>query len=303
MRAIAAFSIFLFVAVAGLAQNARSFVSVFGNDLNNCSTPILSECRTFNRALSATNPGGEVIATTTGGYAPFSVSKAITVTAIPGVHVSISSTGGGIDVSAGGSDRVILRGLHISLTGSGSGISAIAYGTLIIEGCEVTGGANGISITGSSSPAILSDTVVHNFSSSGFVISGHATLLHCRAERGQFSTGLLVVPGSVDGVVSAIDFVASGNQIGAAAVCTNAGHAVELSLDHAVLTDNTQDGLESVAISGSATARISNSIVTNNGAYGLNQAGTATLASMNNNFVAGNRTADTTGTISPIPVH
>ena len=81
-------------------------------------------------------------------------------------------------------------------------------------------------------------------------------------------------------------------------------HVGEMNLDHAVLFINTQDGLEAVAREGgSATVRVTNSIVTNNGAFGFNQMGTATLASMNNNLVAGNRTGDTTGTIFPITVH
>jgi hypothetical protein len=300
MRIPIAVSISFLIAAGAFGQNSRSFVSVFGSDAANC-TAIL-QCRSFNRALSVTNPGGEVIATSSGGYASFFVGQAVTITAAPGAYVEISD---GINIAPGANDRVVIKGMHVALSGTnGVGIFALAYGSLFIEDCSVTGGANGIWITGSNSPAILSDTVVRNFSSTGFQITGHATLLRCRAERGQFSTGLLVGSGNVDTVVSAIDFVAAGNEIGAAAINTIAGHSVEMNLDHAVLSDNSEDGVEAVALNGgSTTVRLTNSTVTSNGAYGLNQSGTATLASMNNNFVVGNRTADTVGMISPITAH
>jgi hypothetical protein len=291
-----------FVAAAASAQNNRSFVSISGNDANACTAT--TECRSFNRALSVTNPGGEVIATTSGGYGAAVIAKAVTLTAAPGAYVAITDPGLGIAVIPAATDRVVIRGIHITVTGSGgTGISAIGYGSLHIENCDVTGGAHGVDIMGTTLPAIVSDTVVRGFTSAGFQVKGHATLLRCRAERGDLSTGLFAYVGNVDTVVSAVDFVSVGNEIGAAAVNTIAGH-VELNLDRAVLSDNTEDGLEAVAIGdGTVIVRISNSMVVNNAAWGLNQSGTSTLASMNNNFVAGNGTADTIGMISTIPVH
>lgn len=288
------------IAAAASGQNLRSFVSVYGNDANNCSA--LFQCRSFFRAMNVTDPGGEVIATTSGGYVSFIVQKAITITAAPGAHVSIT---GEIGIAAGPTDRVVIRGLHvIQMDLTRSGIYALEYGSLFIEDCEVTGGVNGVWVDGSSSPTVLSNTVVRDFTSSGFLITGRATLLHCRAEGGRFSTGLLVRQGNVDSVVIAIHFVAVRNQIGAAALAAAAGRTVQMNLDHAMLSDNSQDGVEAIAINGGmTTVRVANSTVMNNGSWGFNQSGSAVFASMQNNLVAGNGIADTIGTISPIAAH
>jgi len=249
-----------------------------------------------------TNPGGEVIVTTSGGYSSFAILQAVTVTAAPGVYASIT---GSIGISPGANDRVVIKGMHVILPAlSGVGISAIGYGSLFVEDCQITGGQKGVSITGSNAQSVFKNVVVRSFTETGFLISGHATLIGCRAERGQFSTGLHAIPSNAETVVSATDFVATGTEIGVAAISTSENHSVEVNLDHAVLSDNTQDGVEAVALGGGiVTVRVTHSTITNNGAYGLNQAGTAMLASLNNNLVAGNRAGDTVGTITVIPAH
>src|SRR5579871_4546372 len=52
--------------VSGPANN-RSFVATTGNDANNCTES--AYCRTLAAALTVTNPGGEIIVVTSGGWA------------------------------------------------------------------------------------------------------------------------------------------------------------------------------------------------------------------------------------------
>ena len=296
MRTCIATAFALFVGAAAFGQNLHSFVSVYGSDANNCTA--LFQCRSFFRAMNVTNPGGEVIATTSGGYVSFIVQKAITISAAPGAYVSIFDF---IGIVAGPTDRVVLHGLHVEAANR-QGIYAAAYGSLFIEDCDVTGGTSAIRIDGSTTPAVLTNVVARDFMESGFLISGRAELLHCRAERGNFSIGLFVVQGVTDSVVTATDFAGVANQIGAAALASKPGSTVQLNLDHANLSDNSEDGLEAIASNGGVTTvRISNSTATNNAFWGLNQAGTAVLASMKNNFVAGNGKAETIGMITTIP--
>jgi hypothetical protein len=298
------FSLLLFIALTASAQNNRSFVSTSGNDANNCTPG--NECRSFTRAMTVTNPGGEIIAENSGGYGPFTINQAVSVVSAPGAYAAITSASDGIDVLAGASDHVVLRGLNINLTGASSiGINGSIYGSLFIEGCTVTGGARGIELAPSSlSPAMVSDSVVRAASNYGYLVEGHATLVRCRAEQNG-GTGLFVYPGSgTDGVVSAIDFVAVANGNGAYASGNSAGHTMELNLDRALASNNSGAGFWASASGGAVVnVRVSNSTVTNNGSYGFVQVGTSFFGSMNNNLVAGNTIADTNGTISLVTVH
>ena len=70
------------VCTGALAQNTRTAVSVSGNDMNSCTVP--SPCRTFAKAITVTNSGGEIIALDSGGYGPFTIDRAVTVRPVPG---------------------------------------------------------------------------------------------------------------------------------------------------------------------------------------------------------------------------
>ena len=123
-------------AVFGL--NARSAVSVSGLDSNPC-TPA-SPCRSFTAAQSATSPGGEIIALTTAGYGPFTITGPLTVSGAPGIHAAITSAGDGITVNANGGDNVTLRNLVLIGNGvSGNGIVEISAGEVRVMNCLIRG--------------------------------------------------------------------------------------------------------------------------------------------------------------------
>src|SRR5262249_10529216 len=101
---------------------------------------LLKPCRTFNRAISQVDAGGEVVALDSAGYAPFTVNKAVTIEVPAGVYAGISSTGStatiAIDVNAGSSDAITLRGITInSLDPNAVGIRFLNGGTLHVENC------------------------------------------------------------------------------------------------------------------------------------------------------------------------
>jgi hypothetical protein len=299
----------LFIAVCTLigaqavAQNNRSFVATYGNDANNCTAG--NECRSFTRALSVTNPGGEVIAVNSGGYGPFTISQAITVVAAPGAYAAITSAADGVDVAAGSTDRVVLKGLKITLTGASSnGIYATAYGSLYVEDCSINGGLDGLWLYPSTfAAANVTDTVTRGVSNVGFALGGgKILLLRCRAENGD--TGVYVQNGSVDVAVTAVDVVTTGNAfIGIRGFNNTSGHNVDLNVDHAVASNNGYAGIAAESGFANVNVRVSNSVATNNTQWGFLQGGPAYFGSMINNLVAGNGTSDTAGTISMIPVH
>src|SRR5215831_8467973 len=149
------------------AQVQRTFVSGLGNDANPCSRT--APCRTFGAAISQTNAGGEVYVLDSAGYGPFSINKSISIIAPLGVTAGISVfSGDGIDINAGGSDTIILRGLTVNNQGStGNGIVFNTGGTLHIESCVVSGFSNyasvGVAFFGAGNLEVKDSIVRGNF--------------------------------------------------------------------------------------------------------------------------------------------
>jgi hypothetical protein len=99
--------------------------------------------------------------------------------------------------------------------------------------------------------------------------------------------------------------VSVGNTYGTGTYSGTASHNVYLNLDHALISNNLNNGVFTFNVNGAAgsTVRITNSTVTENGGCGFNQGGVSTFISMNNNLVAGNGAGETHGTISPGAVY
>jgi hypothetical protein len=290
--------LFLLTAVTALAQNNRSFVSTTGSDANDCT--VGHDCRSFTRALAVTNSGGEILALTSGGYGPMSITQAVSILATTGAASITVTSGNGVVISAGASDRIVLKGLSITQAGGLVAVYAIGYGDLSIDNCTVTGGVHGIYAGGdASSMAMISDTTVRDENGDGFEMQAPAVLVRCRSFRNGGS-GLNVYDSMTSAPkVVATDFISAGGEYGVQVVALNSGHDVEVALDHAVLSHSAFDGVRCGAIQGStAHVSITNSSVVYNGLYGLN-ADSGSISSMKNNMVIGNSAA-TNGTIDAI---
>ena len=128
----------LFVSAA-FATNARSAVSVAGNDANPCTVAL--PCRSFSVALTNTAAGGEIVALDSAGYGPFTINQSVTVSGAPGVHAAISVSSGDAIVIQGGT--VTLRNLVFIGSGSASDAVNFEVGTkLHVSNCYIRGFAN-----------------------------------------------------------------------------------------------------------------------------------------------------------------
>src|SRR6516225_1822563 len=92
---------------------ARVFVASYGNDANTCTFG--SPCKTFQVAINAVDPGGEVTAIDSAGFGPLFIIKAVTITSPPGVEAGIVPAAGNdaIIINAQSTDKVVLRGLTL----------------------------------------------------------------------------------------------------------------------------------------------------------------------------------------------
>src|SRR5262245_46616782 len=103
------------------AAAQRTFVSTNGDDLNGCS--LAAPCRSFARAITQTDPAGEIVVQDSGGYGAVIVDRDVAINAPPGVYAGISVFAGedGIDVVAPAAN-VVLRGITVNGQGGNIGI-------------------------------------------------------------------------------------------------------------------------------------------------------------------------------------
>jgi len=286
----------LFACLAHAQQ--RTFVSGSGDDTNACNRT--GPCRTIAQAITITNPGGEVIVLDSAGYGPFTVSKSISITAPPGVYAGISVfSGNGVTVNAGASDTVILRGLTINNQGSmGAGINATG-GNLQVERCIITGFIDSndlLFLTGSASLEVK-DSIFRG-GGCGIAVSPQGSPSTAAIDRVRLEgneTGLCVAAPSQ---VTVRNSLASGNTAGFFANNSDSSSNSSLYIENCVASGNSGEGVLAFngGGTGSATIKISNSTVTNNG-IGLHVMGSnAIVLSRGNNTVEGNTTS-TMGTI------
>jgi hypothetical protein len=272
-----------------ITQVARSFVSAkTGNDANNCAPS--SPCRTFTRALSPVEPGGEVVVLDSGGYGPFTITQAVAIAVPQGVYAGITaSSGDAITISAGTSDVVTLKGLTINSLGGTNGIRFSTGGALVVERCTISGFSDGIRAEGPGDLTVR-DTRLRNATSAAVHLlpsaPSHAALFGCRLEDN--AAGLSV---TATASASVEESVSSGNA--AAGVSCAAG---DVTIDDCLLTGNGTGA----SASGTGTIRIADSCVTDN-TTGLAQSGGGTLLSRTSNTVEGNgtNTSGTVGSYSP----
>lgn len=276
-----------------------------GSDGRNCGT-IANPCKTFQFAVDRVAAGGKVIAEESGEYGALSITKAVTVEAAAGVKALIATTSStGIDIHAGDTDTVTVRGLTLvsqhSLPVSVQGIHFVGGHALRVEGCIIDGYAFGIwAVTPTPALLSVSDTIVRSCSF-GASFGSASTMMRGSFDRCRFEesiSGLLLQENGI-GVVR--DSVFTGMQaVGVAASAGPSGTGVMLNLENCLIAYNEDIGiLSSGRNGGSATVRISNCTVAGNDTGVLASQGGVVL-SRGNNTIEGNAT-NVSGTLGAYP--
>src|SRR5207247_10801031 len=127
---VRASAVTLAAAVPTQAAISRVFVSINGNDTNDCSN-IQTPCRTLAGGINQVDADGEVIVIESGSYAGVTISKSVKINVPPGI-VAFSGQGFGVDPGAG--NRVVVRGLTLKSGNPGAGTGINPYwGPLFVE--------------------------------------------------------------------------------------------------------------------------------------------------------------------------
>lgn len=284
------------LAATAAAQAVRTFVASTGSDTNSCSRA--TPCRTFQAAVDAVSAGGEVVALDSAGFgANLTIDKSVSIIASPGVFAGIVVvTGHGVDINAGVSDTVVLRGLTISSQGGNDGVVYTTGGTLRVESCVVTGFSQhgGIVFIGSGSLEVQDSLISGNaFGIAVEAASASATLERVRFE-GNFDA-LLVG----DGAKATVRNSTASHNTDAFQAFSRSSASSDLNIENCLAASNSGSGvLVGTSSTGFATVRVSNSTLTDNGTGLKNLGGSdnGRILSRGNNTVEGNGT-DTSGTI------
>jgi len=299
-----AVTLFFSLTLCSLTQAApRTFVSGLGSDANPCSRT--APCRTFQHAHDLVDANGEVLALDSAGYGVLTISKNVTISG-EGVEATANATTpiDGITIATAGL-KVVLRSITVEGFGTGNiGINVTAAVNLTIQHCVIHGFVvDGLRFAVSSGTGnlSLSDSKVVDCGNGVDLLgtaSGNitATIANTRIENnGGF--GLFTQRAKVTIRNSAI----SGNGADGIGVYTSS----EVNVENCESSNNAGHGIES--LDPTALVRVSRSVVTDNGGFGLsNQVGTfetySFAATTNTNLVKGNNGggAQTSGTITMV---
>jgi hypothetical protein len=274
-----------------LATAQRTFVASYGSDANPCS--IGQPCRTFAAAIAQASAGGDVVALDSAGYGPFTVDRAITIQAAPGVYAGVSApSGAAVQVSAGASDKVVLRGL--TLNGLGTGGVGIAFtgggAEVYVENCVISNFSSAGIL--SFFPIHVQDTVVRD-SVIGIQIDNAGTTVTATLDRVRLQgSSLWAIVSWRHARVTVRDSFATLNH-----VAFQAMQGGVLNIDNSVASENSTAVTSYTVPYGGGTVRIANSMVVDN-TLGL-EVGTGTIETWKNNQVSGNST-NVSGALTPV---
>jgi len=280
------------------AQIFRAYVASTGNDANPCT--LQQPCRLLPAALTAVASGGEIWMLDSANYntGQVSITKSVTIRAIPGVLGSVVATGGsnGILVNVPGG-RVTLRNLLIvHLTSSQYGIYLVSATQLNVAECEVAGPLAGIYVSAANSSVTVKDTVLRGSNTGFYAISTVvATLDNVHAKDNTYG-----ISAADDARVTVSNSVLAGNDYGVRAYA-NSGNT-RVVVESSAITGNSYGVYAQTAASGGvAHLTVSRSDVShsgNSGFYGLEAASATTTLVSDNNLVTHNLVGfkfDTTG--------
>jgi hypothetical protein len=274
----------LLCAPAAFALNNRSAVAVAGLDTNPCT--VASPCRSFGVAVTATAPGGEIIALDSAGYGPFTIDRALTVSGVPGVHAAITvNSGNGIDVAPAFPDKVMLRNLVLIGAGGTNGIyqtngvdltiqkcmvrgflnfgifSGDVDGHLVVDHCTLLENDFGLYADGGTNPSevLVRDSTVQG-SPFGIVIGYHTDAEIVNSTITHNNTGIEARndnPSAWATRVVVENCTVAHNSYGVtASATTNAGNSATVAVSHTVLAYN-QFGVLTAASAGATAAVVS----------------------------------------------
>jgi hypothetical protein len=266
-RPAALVSLVLLVAPGAFGAQ-RTFVSTTGLDTNACS--LTAPCRGFAKALTVTDPGGEVVVLDSGGYGAVAIGQPVSIVAPAGVYAGITvfpggaTAGQGIVVSSG-TGRVTLRGLTINNQGGTNGIAYNSGDALYLDNVVVSGFGSGnglVTATGAATANLFIQDSAFRDNATGIKTGTTTGTLTLNVERTVFERNAkgADLEGATKGAIHASTF--SGGATGVTAGLAG-GTSVKVELRDCTVNDNTGAGVAAITTS-PTTLSVVSSLVSGN---------------------------------------
>jgi parallel beta helix pectate lyase-like protein len=256
------------------AAPSAVYVAFNGSDANPCTR--LAACKTITHALTIVADEGAVVIVGSGIYDTFTITKAVSVEAEPGVVALIPLTTGaiGVTINADATDTVAVKGLSFRAPGAANatGIQANTGGSIVLENCDSRDVHFG---------AVLNSTTAA-FKVQGGVYEATDTGLFIRAGTNNVSIDGVKIYGTSSN--AAVDAVGQ-----------------KITITHSVLAGSGTGGFApGVWVKGSQTVVLENNVISGYGPgvqVGAGLGGTATVF-LSNNTITNNSTGIVVGSPS-----
>jgi hypothetical protein len=286
-------ALLLFSALPVFGLNNRSAVSVAGLDTNPCT--VASPCRSFNIAIAATVAGGEVIALDSAGYGPFTVPMPLSISGAPGAHAALTVTSGaGVTVAAGATDKVVVRNLVLIGAGGTVGIEDSTSKEVAVIGCLIRGFASsGVQIETTAGNASVEDCTIMENSAAGINQVAGGSNHRVVVSRSLVHYNNVGIHAQQAGVFDITDTAVSSNSTAGIEVDASTGNAF-LTAKRCSIVSNAGPGvLTLIGGQNLATTYLSQNVIAFNFTVGV--ANNGTTYTFNNNRIAFNTTGDVSG--------
>ena len=289
---------------AAHAQMFRAYLASYGADTNPCT--VAAPCRLLPAALGAVSSGGQVWILDSANYnsGPVTISKDVTILAVPGVVGSLVAVAGGPALIST-SNNVRLRNLVIGSNAASPGTDGIQVsgGTLYVEACEFTPPLAGAGIRLTAGAVSVHNSVFRD-SAIGIYVSGNSSLnvstshfagmtYGIRADDQQAST-------QATAQVSDSVFMQLFGAVYASATSATSAGSVSVAVNRIRVSESSFGVFTNSGAAGLASASVAGSVFSHIGNVALQQSGNSTLQSRGDNQVLGNF-HDTAGTITSAP--
>jgi hypothetical protein len=239
------------------AQNGsltRSFVSSAGVDTNGCT--ITAPCATFATAYTKISANGIIAALDPGKYGPIAITGPVTINGNGWAAITATAQGAGITINAV-SGNVTLTGLEID--GAGAAYNGIVFnsgGNLVVKNCVLKDFVGSSNLTGNGiwiapTSGTITFTIVDTIVSNSVEAGIHYLPL----------SGSATATGVIDHVVVTGSALYSGI---AADMDLASGGSVAISISNSVISNNPAFGVYAYAPHGSIAMTLDNDEISYN---------------------------------------
>ena len=298
IRFVLLLTVVMALALGAQAQATRTWVSGVGDDVNPCSRT--APCKTWAGAISKTAAGGEINALDPGGYGTLTITKSLTVDGTNGQGFGSTLNSGGINgfvindslTATPNTIKVVLRNISINGAGTTAGLNGVRFLSgkeLTLENVFIQNQSNrGVDIQRSVGAPLaivnVVNTTVQNCGAAAIAAnaaSGGPVRVSITNSR-MMNSASGIFAGENSQVTVDNSLISHNTTAG-----VDAGSTGVVNVDNTTVTDNATG----VQTGGSATIRLSRSLIVQNATRGF-AVNAGQIQSYLDNYFAGNGAAN-----------